>query len=171
MSEKRIGNIVMENAHIIFKNFSGKEGKYNPPGRRNFCVILDEDLSKKLMMDGWNIKYLRPRDDDDQPTPYIPVTVSYDYNPPKVYVVTSKGKTLLDEDEVGMIDWAETNNIDLVIRPYAWEVNGKTGVKAYLKTMYATILEDDLDRKYNSIDERHDSFVMPPNTEEETAPF
>jgi hypothetical protein len=34
------------------------------------------------------------------------------------------------------------------VRPYAWDVNGKTGVKAYLKTLFVTIDEDALELKY-----------------------
>ena len=58
MSE-RIPNLVIENCRITFKNFSGKETKFNPAGRRNFAVVLDEDTAHKLSDDGWNVK-IRP---------------------------------------------------------------------------------------------------------------
>ena len=154
---KRVDNIVMEGARIIFRNFSGKEGKYNPPGKKSFCVILDNELAEKLKDDGWNIKYLRPRDDDDGPTPYLPVTVAFEFNPPKIWLVNSKGRTLLDEGEENMLDWAEIENVDLIIRPYMWEVNDKSGIKAYLKSMFVKVVEDDLEKKYADVPEMGDA--------------
>lgn len=143
-------NIKIENAKVRFRNFSGKEGKYNPAGVRNFCVFLDEEDAQPLAEEGWNIKYLQPKTDDD-PQAYLPVAVSFANFPPKLYLVTSKQKTLLDEDTVNILDWGEYANFDLVIRPYNYDVNGKSGVKAYLKTLYATLVEDEFADKYEDV--------------------
>lgn len=143
-------NIKIENAKVRFRNFSGKEGKYNPAGVRNFCVFLDEEDAQPLAEEGWNIKYLQPKTDDD-PQAYLPVAVSFANFPPKLYLVTSKQKTLLDEDTVNILDWGEFENFDLVIRPHNYDVNGKTGVKAYVKTLYATLVEDEFADKYEDV--------------------
>lgn len=141
-------NLVIENAVIRFKNFSGKEGTYNAAGQRNFCVFLDEDVAEQMASDGWNVKYLTPRDPEESRQAYIQVSLSYEHIPPKVFMISSKGKTALDEESVGVLDWAELDNVDLIIRPYNWSVGGRSGVKAYVKSLYATISEDALDSKY-----------------------
>ena len=147
-----LNNISIEGAKIIFRNFSGEPGKFNAKGVRSFCVLLDADLADQLSADGWNVKVLRPIDSDDEPQPYLQVSVKYDVKPPRVVVITSKKKTLLDEDTVGSLDWAEIQNVDLIITPYEWEVNGKHGVKAYLKSLYVTIVEDEFEEKYRDLD-------------------
>ena len=166
-------NIVVEGARIGFTNFSGKEGQFNPPGRRNFCWFIDDDdLASKLIDDGWNVKHLKPRDPDDKMQAYLQISVEYKNFPPKIVLITNvgdknKGKTKIGEDEVSMLDWAEIKNVDLIIRPYNWEVNGKTGVKAYLTSMYVTIEEDEFESKYYDVPDSASNAVL----DEDDVPF
>lgn len=143
-----VANITFENAQIRFRNFSGVEGKFNAAGDRNFVLLLDFDVAEQMKSDGWNVKYLKPRDEEEEPQPYVQVAVNFKGRPPQVVMITSGGKTPLDESSVGVLDFAEMANVDLIVNPYQWEVNGKTGIKAYLKSIFVTIEENELDKKY-----------------------
>lgn len=146
--------VMMEGVRIIFRNFSGKEGQYNREGDRNFAVLLDEKIATAMTEDGWNIKWLRPRDEEEEQAPqaYLPVSVNFKGRPPRIVLVTSRGRSNLDEDSIEMLDWVDIINVDLIIRPYEWTVNGKSGVKAYLQSIYVTIEEDPLEIKYSELD-------------------
>lgn len=146
--------IEIENARILFRNFSGEATRYNPVGNRTFCVLIDEPgMDEELIRDGWNIKYLDPLHDGDDPQPYLQVKVSYGTIPPKIVQICGGKQVLLNEETIRNLDSAEIEHVDLVIRPYNWEVNGKTGVKAYLKTMWVTIQQDRFEEKYSRLDE------------------
>jgi hypothetical protein len=147
------GTLVMEDARIIFRNFAGKEGMYNREGDRNFCVLLEPDLAETMAKDGWNIKTLRAREADDDPQPYIQVSVGFKGRPPLLVMITSRGRTQLAEDEVELLDWVDIAQVDLIIRPYEWTVSGKTGIKAYLKSIFVTVAEDELMLKYADVPE------------------
>lgn len=139
-----MNNITIENARIIYRNFAGNESRFNPAGRRNFSVILEEDLATALQKDGWNVKPLKRRDEYDPQRYHLPVAVVFGQYPPKMVLVQGAKKTNLTESTVSMLDWADLEMVDLIIRPREWE----RGIKAYLKCGYFTIEENELDRKY-----------------------
>ena len=145
--------VLMEGVRIIFRNFAGKEGQYNREGDRNFAVLLDEKVAADMASDNWNIKWLRPRseEEDDGPQAYLPISVNFKGRPPRIVLITSRGRTNLDESQVETLDWVDILNVDLIVRPYEWTVNGKSGIKAYLQSIYVTIEEDPLELKYSEL--------------------
>ena len=153
--------VTIKNARIIFRNFAGKASRFNAAGARNFCVIIPEDKVEEMVNDGWNIKRLRPRDEDELPPAYIQVSLSFSNYPPKVWLIAGKSKTMLDDETIASLDYAEIENVDLIIRPYTWEVRGETGKKAYLKKMYVTVVQDDLDLKYKDFGIEDDNDDVP----------
>jgi len=146
----------IEGARIVFRNFSGREGQYNREGDRNFAVLIDDPkIEKEMKKEGWNVRYLTPRDEDDIDQPYVQVSVNYKGRPPKVVLISNRGgrqvRTDLAEQDVEILDWIEIANVDLILNPYEWAVSGKTGIKAYLKSMFVIMDEDELDQKYNTV--------------------
>lgn len=147
--------VVMEGVRIVFRNFAGREGQYNREGDRNFAVLLDKQVADAMAADEWNIKWLRPRTEEEgeEPQAYLPISVNFKGRPPRIVLITSRGRTNLDESQIETLDWVDILNVDLIVRPYPWTVNGKSGVKAYLQSIYVTIEEDALEIKYNELEQ------------------
>lgn len=145
---RRIPNPVLEDVVIKWPNFSGEPDKFNRAGDRHFTVFLDTDIAEQMEQDGWNIKWLEPLEEGDNPQAHLNVAVNYNNIPPRIFMITGQGKTLLTEETVGLLDYAAIQTADLIINPYAWEVNGKSGIKAYVKSLYITVEEDEFAHKY-----------------------
>lgn len=143
-------NITLENVTIAFRNFAGKEDMYNRAGDRNFAVLLDDDIAERMLSDGWNVKRLKERDEGDGGQAYIQVAISYKNRPPRIGMVTSKGLTYLQEDQLEMLDWVDIEEADVTLNPYEWAVGDKHGVKAYAQSLFIKILEDYLQMKWES---------------------
>ena len=150
----RMSDVTMEGVQIRIRNFSGKEGRYNAKGQRNFLVLLNDDVAEEMAAQGWHVKYLKPREEDDRPQPFLKVKVNLDNEPkPRIVLVTSRNKTTLTEDDMILLDWADIISSDLIINPYSWDVDGAQGITAYLRSGYFTINENELDLKYADVPE------------------
>lgn len=155
-------NITIEDCRIAFRNFAGNEDKFNPAGSRNFALLLDEKQAQEMAELGWNVKYLKPRDDEPVGQAFIKVSVSYKNRPPKIIMVTSRGKTYLDEETINSLDWVDIEQADITLNPYEWDVNGMAGVKAYVQTLVVKPVEDYLEMKWDRIIEgmQHDQKAL-----------
>lgn len=148
--ETRLPNQELENVEIRFRNFSGKPDAFNTTGKREFHVVLSDADAEAMLKDGWNVKEKEGREEGDPPTKSIKVEVSYKARPPRIVMITSSGRTNLDEKTVGVLDFVDIQNVDVILNPYAWTMaSGASGIKAYLQSIYVTIKEDRFERKYS----------------------
>lgn len=131
------GNILqIEDSRIIFRNFAGEGNKFNREGDKNFAVLIpDQEIADELIADGWNVKIKPPRDEDDSPFMYLPVKIKFNSRGPAAYVRSGDSVTRLNADTIDMLDEIDILSVDMDIRPYDWEVSGKTGRTAYLQAI------------------------------------
>ena len=154
----------INDARIIFRNFRGEGGKFNKEGDRNFALVIaggtldngfnrteltSEEMAEALINDenrfgvGWNVKIKAPREEGDDPFIYLPVKVKFNDRGPSVYLQSGRNRTGLTEDTVSILDDIDILNVDLDIRPYDDEINGKPFRSAYLQSI---LVRQEIDR-------------------------
>lgn len=140
----------IDDARIIFRNFRGEGGKFNKEGDRNFALVIpDQEMAEALQNDtnqygaGWNVKIRPPREEGDEPFIYLPVKVKFNARGPIVYLQSGRNRVKLDEESISMLDEIDISSVDLDIRPYDDEINGRPFRSAYLQSMCVT---QDIDR-------------------------
>jgi hypothetical protein len=126
----------IDDARIIFKNFEGRGDKFNREGDRNFSLLIeDPNTAEALQREGWNVKIKEGRDEDDGPFMRLPVKVKFTDYGPNVYLISGGKRVELDEESIGCLDNIDIESVDMDLRPYDWDVNGRTGRTAYLQSM------------------------------------
>lgn len=149
------GYLQIDDAMLIYKNFSGRGDKYNREGDRNFQVrIFDKEVADALLNDvneygvGWNVKIKDPRDEGDEPFMRLPVKVKFTDRSPKVYLIVGERHIELDEESIACLDDIEIERVDLDVRSYDDVANGKPFRAAYLDKMYVTQKVDRFVERY-----------------------
>jgi len=138
-----MNNLIIEDAKVIFPNFSGRENRYNREGNRCFSVVVpNAELAMQLKDDGWNIKE-RIINGEPQGEYYINgININYDYYLKPRIVYVSNGheieltEELFDSGIAGQLDGRGAERYDISIRPRVWErPDGSSGIKGYVDEM------------------------------------
>lgn len=149
--EQRLDRLDLEGYRILWPNFRGEKGTYNEAGVRGFSVLIDDlGQAKELLNMGWALKPLK-NEEGNIDAYHLPVKVNYNSRqPPRIYKVSTVHKRAipLDERTIDMLDLLPIESADIIINPYHWDVNDKTGIKAYVQVMYVVIEENHLDTKW-----------------------
>ena len=87
---------------------------------------------------------------------WLTVDANFGKYPPEFYLVSGRNRIPMGPDEVYKFDSARIVNADVEISPSRWEVNGKSGIKAYLSRIFIEIAPNRLDEKYGYSDDAMD---------------
>lgn len=140
----------IDDARIVFRNFRGEGSQFNREGDRNFAVVIpNQELAEALINDtnqygaGWNVKIKAPKEEGEDPFIYLSVKVKFNNRGPSVYLESGSNRVKLTEDTISMLDEIDILSVDLDIRPYDDEINGRPFRAAYLQSM---LVRQDVDR-------------------------
>lgn len=174
--KKKLDRVKLDSCEIIFRNFSGTGGKFNPEGNRNFCVILSEEEGNALQTAGWNVKRRPPREDGEQLPPYLKVNIgkdSFEKGRTKIYRmdVDTQGKprrdangdivkAVLDPQTVGGLDSAYIVDAQVILSPYFYDIQGRSGISAYVDEMTVVVQMDPWTAKYEDFNSENPDSAM-----------
>ena len=153
------GVLQIDDARIVYRNFSGVGSQFNREGDRNFCLIIpNQEIADMLIAQGWNVKIKAPREEGDEPFMFLPVKIKFNDRGPSVYLKSGNRQNRLSEETVGMLDNIDISSVDMDIRPYDWVMyegtkNERSGRTAYLQSI---LVEQEIDRftaRYSDEDE------------------
>lgn len=119
------GLIQIDDARIVFRNFSGRGDKFNRDGDRNFAVVIpNEEIKDALLEDvneygvPWNVKIRQPREEGDDPFMYMKVKVKFTDFGPAIYLRSGRTKRRLTEETIGILDSITIASVNMDIRAY-----------------------------------------------------
>lgn len=155
MANRRV--LKVESPEIFMVNFAGRVTDNNPKGHRQFAwKIPTPEMAEAMKEEGWAVWYTKESERYGEPAPCITVemrwhnTKELEHLNPKIYRCTRKHPTgvLLTEDLVPDLERDEIQDIVLWINPSHWTVNGKSGIKAYVDSMWVKVEDNDPTDKF-----------------------
>ena len=99
--DEETGRYVVKGARILFPNFEGVEQDYNQAGKRNFRLMLSEDLADEMVRRGVNVRFREARDETEDDQRLIKVGI---YQDAEIRLLSGKAMTrvLIENDERGI---------------------------------------------------------------------
>lgn len=173
---QKLDRVKLDSCELIFRNFSGTGGKFNREGNRNFCVILSEEEGKALKASGWNVKQRPPREDGEILPPYMKVSIGTDSflkGRTKIYRMDvdvdgtprrdGNGdivKAVLTPETVGQLDSAYIVDAQVILSPYYYDIQGRSGISAYVDEMTVVVQMDPWTAKYEDFNPENPDSAM-----------
>lgn len=112
-----------------WRDFEGKDGDYS------FTIFLPKDLYETMWEEGWYVRH-KPQYAGRDYEYTLEVHFRFDKYPPHITVKTYDGESVsITADNVNILQTADIETCDVVIRPYNWEKDGNKGVSAKLDSM------------------------------------
>lgn len=154
--------VTVRGTKLRYRNFRGLGSDYNKEGDRNAKLIIDPQLAQELIdahVDG--VKITPPREEGDAPECTVKLLVRYWYDEdgtpsntnPVVWLVTKNGRKRLLEKQVGEVDTADIDHVDVIFRIAPWKFGQKRGLHCKLVSMFCFLVEDPLEEMYKDIPE------------------
>lgn len=153
----------IDDAQIIYRDFSGNKTKFSN-GKRSFSLLIDDpSIADALEEAGYSVK--RPNNanmDDGRELPtHMKIKVKYNANGPDIYLVTNGIMTKVPEERVEDLDRIRIVAVDMDVRAYDGEYGGKPFRSAYLNSM----------RIYQQVDRFMAEYQSQQNANSEEIPF
>lgn len=148
-------DLIIENAELKFLNFEGREDRnpktgkiMNSEGKRNFHVVVPEELVDTLTKDGWNVKELA-HEEGEPAVHTVKVNVSYRYREPVILKYEGRREIRLSEESVATLDYEDVISADLIIHPSEYlKDDGSTGLSGYLTELRIKVKGSPFAEKY-----------------------
>ena len=105
-------------------------------GNYGFTVFLPENVYNDMWEEGWYVKH-KEKYAGDQREFSLDVGFRFDMYPPNITMVTHDGASVIvTEDNVALLQTADFERVDLIVRPHNWKSKtGDKGVAAKVDTM------------------------------------
>lgn len=142
------------------RNFAGKEKKdpvtgrtVNSEGYRNFLLFIPEDIAEELKAKGCEVKYTKVKDPNDEPMPYVSITVSYYIRPVEACLISNNNPTMLDEAHMYTLDNVDFKNVCIEVEfgREKTHLNGAKYIPIFLQKIYAQIVPSYFNEKYGHL--------------------